>query len=233
MIWTAAILLGLAGSVHCLGMCGPIVLAVPVGGGSAFAKALKFLVYHIGRISGYAVLGFLFGTLGYGLNLTGLQQGLSIGVGVLMLLMIWAPGLGLRGKSVKGFSGFHSWINGQMAKRLKQNRSAALLGLGFFNGFLPCGLVYIAITGAVASFDPVNGVLFMVLFGIGTMPALLALGLSGSFLTPLVKQKLSKLAPAIVTVFAIWFIVRGLGLDIPYLSPELGPKVSQTEVCEP
>lgn len=229
MIFIPAITLGLAGSLHCVGMCGPIALAVPVGNGSTFHQYGNYALYHFGRISAYAMLGFLFGVLGYGLNLAGIQQGLSLGVGLLMVAFIWMPKL-FSGKG-GGLVRLQSRVTGLMAKRLKSNRAAALLGLGFFNGLLPCGFVYLALAGALISYEPLQGALFMILFGIGTTPALLAVAFSGQRFGSMFKAKFKRIAPILATAIAVLFILRGLGLGIPYVSPELGHQVETTNAC--
>lgn len=229
----SAIILGAAGSFHCAGMCGPIVMAIPVGNHGWVRQMAGYITYHLGRLVGYAILGFLFGILGYGLNLTGFQQGISIGLGVLMILLVWFPKILRLTPLSSGIIKLQSGVTSFMAVRLKSNRMGALLGLGFFNGFLPCGLVYVALAASLALFDPWQGALFMVVFGLGTIPMLLAIGMTGQKLSQSVRVQLKKVAPFIATVFAILFILRGLGLGIPYVSPELGLKVNATENCEP
>jgi sulfite exporter TauE/SafE len=228
-----ALIIGLAGSLHCVGMCGPIAMSVPIGQGDSFQKAFAYASYHIGRLSSYALIGFLFGVLGYGLDMAGLQQILSLSIGVFMLLYVWFPrlfgSLKLGGFIVR----FQSKMTGHMAKMLKSNRTTALLGLGFFNGFLPCGLVYVAIAASMATYDPFLGALFMVVFGLGTVPALLGIAITGQKMGVSFRSQLRKVVPILVTVFAILFILRGLGLGIPYLSPELEQVVSSSQECAP
>lgn len=231
MMIVPAILLGMAGSFHCAGMCGPIVMAIPIGQGGLGEQVAGYSFYHIGRLTGYAILGFLFGVLGYGLNLGGYQQALSIGLGVMMILIIWFPKL-IGASALSGkIAHFQSKITQFMAARLKSNRPGALLGLGFFNGFLPCGLVYVALAASMASFDPWLGAAFMVFFGLGTVPMLLAVGLTGQRLSTAMRAQFRKVAPLIATLLAVLFILRGLGLGIPYISPELGVQVAPTENC--
>lgn len=231
MILLPALGLGFAGSLHCVGMCGPIALAVPVGSGSAFTQIGNYFLYHFGRISAYAILGFLFGVLGFGLNLAGVQQSLSLGVGLFMVAFIWFPKVSAFTRFSGRLAKFQSRVTSFMAKRLKSNRPSALLGLGFFNGLLPCGFVYLALAGALVSYDPFMGAAFMALFGIGTTPALVALAFSGRRFGELFKLRFQKLAPLFATVIAVLFILRGLGLGIPYISPEWGPIVESTNAC--
>jgi len=229
MILLPAIALGFAGSLHCIGMCGPIALAIPVGNGAREEQIRNYLLYHFGRISAYAILGFLFGVLGFGLNLAGVQQGLSLAVGVFMVAFIWIPKV--FGRMNGGLTKLQSSVTRYMAKRIKSNRPAALLALGFFNGLLPCGFVYLALAGALVSYNPVDGAVFMATFGLGTVPAMLTLAFTGRKMGAALKSRLKKLAPILATAIALLFILRGLGLGIPYVSPELGQKVESTNAC--
>jgi len=231
MILLPALGLGFAGSLHCVGMCGPIAMAVPVGRGSTAEQIGNYSLYHFGRISAYAILGFLFGVLGFGLNLAGVQQGLSLGVGLFMVAFIWLPKLNAITRLPSGLARIQSKVTAFMAKRLKSNRPGALLGLGFFNGLLPCGFVYLALAGALVSYDPFLGAAFMALFGLGTTPALITLAFSGRRFGEIFKTNFKQLAPIFVTVIAILFILRGLGLGIPFISPEWGPIVESSNAC--
>ncbi len=233
MILLPALGLGFAGSLHCVGMCGPIALAVPVGKGSTTQKLAAHTLYHTGRISAYAMLGFLFGVLGYGLSTTGFQQGISIVAGVFMLLFIWVPKFAGLTSLGSRLAGLQNNVLGKMSRLLKQHRAQALLGLGFFNGLLPCGLVYLALAGALVSYDPFAGAAFMALFGLGTVPALLALALTGNAIDIKWRSRLRKLTPLLATAIALLFILRGLGLDIPFLSPEIGHTVAADHICIP
>ena len=233
MMLFPAFVLGFAGSLHCVGMCGPIAMAVPVGKGSKLQQGMAFSLYQFGRISAYAILGFLFGVLGLGLNMAGFQQGLSLAVGIFMLLFIWFPKLSGKLGISHGLAKYQSRVTRFMAARLKSNRMPALLGLGFFNGLLPCGLVYIALAGSIATYDPFQGALFMAAFGLGTAPALYLVGFTGRQISISLRSQFRKVAPLIATIFAILFILRGLGMGIPFISPELGTTITNTENCAP
>lgn len=232
-MYGAALILGLAGSLHCLGMCGPIALAVPAGRGGPGSRAAAYATYHFGRIGAYALLGFLFGTLGYGLSMTDFQEGLSIVAGVVMLAVIWLPRSGIIGRADSSIFALQGRVQRFMAARLRDHRFSAVLGIGFFNGFLPCGMVYIALTGAIAAGHPASGALFMTFFGLGTAPALFLLAFGMSAVSPERRYALLKLAPYVASVIAVLFIIRGLGLGIPFLSPEAGFIVSPDQHCAP
>jgi hypothetical protein len=217
MFWTA-FLLGLAGSLHCVGMCGPLALALPAASASGIAYILGRAAYNAGRIMTYCLLGLVFGLIGQGLLLAGLQRWLSISIGVALIAglivsrkaRLWKPLLNCTG-----------WVSARMAPLLRRRSVSALLVLGILNGFLPCGLVYVAAAGAAATGDLFSGAAYMALFGLGTTPMMLALALSGKLAPAWLRLGLRKVLPATVVLLAALLILRGLSLGIPYLSPDL------------
>jgi sulfite exporter TauE/SafE len=215
MYWSA-FLFGLLGSFHCVGMCGPIVLAVP--GKSIFSK----LLYNIGRTITYALMGLVIGIIGEGFSLAGYQQTLSVIVGAAMLLIVIFTkykhfDLPLSGAISK------LWIfsKNRLTPLFKSESALAPFLIGLINGLLPCGLVYAAIFAAVAMGGMLESSLYMVLFGLGTAPLLIALSIFGNFLTPALRNKFNKVVPYMLGVVAILIILRGLNLGIPYISPKM------------
>ena len=101
---------------------------------------------------------------------------------------------------------------------------STLLLFGLLNGLLPCGLVYAALAGAAATGGPLGGALFMAAFGLGTIPAMLAVSLAGRLITAPWRARFQRAVPVAMAVLAVLFIVRGLSLGIPYLSPDLSPE---------
>ncbi|MEI6411389.1 MAG: sulfite exporter TauE/SafE family protein, partial [Bacteroidota bacterium] len=186
----APLLLGLAGSLHCVGMCGPLVLALPLDAAGKRHVIGQMLLYHSGRILMYATLGILFGLLGKGIALAGFQKVLSITAGLLMIVMAFAAWrfeqLVAR---IPGFGTFSQRVKTQMGRMLRQNGAKALFTMGMLNGLLPCGMVYAALAGAIASFGGVEGGLFMLIFGVGTLPLLLAVSVLGRSFSVSVRQK--------------------------------------------
>ncbi|MFN8311002.1 MAG: sulfite exporter TauE/SafE family protein [Chitinophagales bacterium] len=216
----AALSIGFLGSFHCIGMCGPIALALPVGNASPSKKIAGILVYHSGRLFTYGILGFLFGWLGKSFVLGGYQQALSILLGVLILLNLFVPArftaaIGL----TKVITPVISKIKSLLAKFLKERTIGALFTIGLLNGFLPCGLVYLAVAGAIATGSPIKSMWFMILFGAGTIPALFAVTFAG--LRANMAQHIRKAIPVFAFTMAFILILRGMNLGIPYLSPEL------------
>lgn len=228
MIFITAFLTGLLGSFHCVGMCGPIALATPNIGQSFLEKLLAKLLYNLGRVFTYALLGLLLGSFGMGLKLAGLQQSISIGAGVIIIL-----GVLLSSKWLNSFTGNpFSIIKGQSIAKLFQKKSyAALFLIGVLNGLLPCGFVYIGLVGSVATQDAYQGVLFMALFGLGTLPLMLGVSMLGQFLSLDLRRRINKLTPVFAIIIGCVFILRGMNLGVPYLSPKIQQEQGTVEVC--
>lgn len=216
----SAFILGLLGSLHCVGMCGPIAFMLPVDRSNSIKKISQITVYHLGRILAYSILGLLFGLLGKSLYLFGFQQQLSIAVGVLMIILVIIPykTFGKYNLS-KPINRIISKVKSNLGKALKKKTADTFVTIGFLNGFLPCGLVYMAVFGAVATGSILEGSLYMVLFGIGTIPLMTSAIYLGKFLNSNIKQRIQKAVPVFVVIIGALFILRGLGLGIPYLSP--------------
>lgn len=216
----AAISLGFLGSFHCIGMCGPIALSLPVHQAGPFKKFLLILSYNAGRMLTYAVFGGVAGLLGQAFVIAGYQQALSITLGVLLLAGVILPNV-KRGKekSNQYFTGLYLRVKSSLSGLFKKRGAGPLFLIGTLNGLLPCGLVYMGITGAMASGNVAEGALFMAFFGLGTVPVMLSLPLAGSFISVDARNRIRRTVPLVVGVTAVLLIVRGLNLGIPYLSP--------------
>src|SRR5699024_10599064 len=169
----------------------------------------------------YMLIGILFGLVGSSFQLFGLQQALSIAMGVLMLLVVFLP---TRVFNKYNFSKpIYRWVGkvkSALGKELKKKRSDTFLSIGVLNGLLPCGLVYMAVFGAIATANPLEGGVYMMFFGLGTVPLMSFAVYLGNFLKGKARQRLQRIVPVFVAIVAILFILRGLGLGIPYISPE-------------
>jgi hypothetical protein len=227
----SAIILGFMGSLHCIGMCGPIAFMLPLDRTNNVKKFIQIFIYHFGRLSAYGLLGLVFGLLGKGLFVFGMQQKLSIAIGVLMILVIIIP--------YKTFSKYNfskpvykiiGKVKNRLGKELQKKTSDTFLTIGFLNGFLPCGLVYMALFGAIAMGDALQGALYMILFGAGTIPLMTSAIYFSSILKSTAKQKIQKLIPVFVVLIGALFILRGLGLGIPYVSPKPVTEVITAEI---
>jgi len=216
----SAIILGLLGSFHCLGMCGPIAFALPIDRTSTFKRVSQTLLYHLGRLTTYSFIGFIFGLVGKGLYLAGFQQRISILMGVLMIVLILIP--------VRIFNKYNfskplystiSKVTSALGKLLKKKSGKTLFSIGVLNGFFPCGMVYMALVGAIATGSSTYGALYMFIFGLGTIPLMTVAIYLGNVMSIAFRNKIQKVIPVFVVCIGLLFIVRGLGLGIPYISP--------------
>jgi len=216
----AGFILGLLGSLHCIGMCGPIAMILPVSKTNATKKHFQIILYHLGRIVTYSLLGTVFGLVGKGLLLTGLQQQLSIIIGVIMILLIVFPKIShtLTFK-ISPLTKVLNTLKLQLGLYLKKESYYAIFTIGFFNGFLPCGMVYLALVGAIAMESLFESTLYMFLYGLGTVPLLSVLIYVKDAFSNTFRNQLQKAIPVFVVVIGVLFIIRGLGLGIPYVSP--------------
>lgn len=216
----SAIVLGLMGSFHCVGMCGPIALALPLNNTNWFTRIFGSLLYNLGRAITYALMGAVFGILGEGLQLGGFQSWLSIAMGSVMVLAVVFPAIFRgSGKLDKYLYGYNSRLKQRFGVLFNQRSYSSLLVIGLLNGLLPCGLVYMALAGAIATGGVASGAMFMFIFGLGTLPMLLLLSLAGNVVTGSFKSKINKVIPYVIVIIGILFILRGLNLGIPYVSP--------------
>jgi hypothetical protein len=216
----SAIALGLAGSFHCVGMCGPIALALPLNNSNWFTRIFGSLLYNVGRAITYALMGAVFGILGEGLQLGGFQRWISIVMGSVMVLAVIFPALFRgSGKLDKYLYGYNTRLKKRFGILFNQRSFSSLFVIGLLNGLLPCGLVYMALAGAIATGGVVSGALFMFIFGLGTLPMLLLLSLAGNVVTGSFKSKINKAIPYVIFIVGVLFILRGLNLGIPYVSP--------------
>ena len=211
----APLLLGLVGSLHCVGMCGPLLLALPLDAVGKWHVMRQMMVYHAGRILIYAVLGILFGLLGKGLAVAGLQKVLSITAGVFMLgmaLMAWR--FERLVTALPGFGAFTQWVKSNIGKLLRQNPNGSIFSIGLLNGLLPCGMVYAALAGAISTVGGVEGGIFMAAFGLGTLPLLLTVLMLGRSFSGVVRQKIRFVQPILLTLVGLLLLQRGLHLDL-------------------
>lgn len=219
MVYTA-FFFGLISSLHCIGMCGPIAMMLPVERSNPSKKVAQIMTYHLGRLTAYGTIGFIFGMVGKGFFMAGIQQKLSIVLGIIMIIAIVIP--------EKEFAKYNfskpvfrviTAIKTKLGSQFKNKSYQSLFMIGLLNGFLPCGMVYVALFGAIAMQSASFGVLYMVLFGLGTIPLMSSIVYIHSFLTLSVRNKIQKVIPYVGILIGLLFILRGLGLGIPYVSP--------------
>lgn len=219
-ILITALILGFMGSFHCAGMCGPIAIALPLHGNTVPQKIYGATLYNLGRTLTYGIMGAVFGLLGQGIQLIGFQQKVSVIMGALMIISVIFPAIFKNQYRMdKSWFSFVGKLKNTIGKMFSIRSFSSLFLIGLLNGLLPCGLVYMAIAGAIGTGEIVLGSLYMILFGLGTIPMMLSISLAGNVMSLAIRNKINKLIPVLVVVVGIFFILRGLSLGIPYLSP--------------
>ena len=217
----SAFVMGLAGSLHCIGMCGPLSLSLPISHDNNLSRMSGGLIYNSGRILSYASIGLVFGSLGSLVIATRWQSGLSIALGIIILLYLLLPKKYLHFSTTTIVGKPFMLLRQQLGKLFQSKKLSSLFFIGVLNGFLPCGLVYLALTSSVISASPVNGGMFMLFFGLGTFPMMFATVLMGNYLNQSLRQKIQKTVPVLLFCMAALLILRGMNLGIPFVSPEL------------
>lgn len=220
-IWTA-FLLGLGGSFHCVGMCGPLALALPGEKRGRLRFVAGRLLYNGGRIVTYVLLGGIFGLLGGVVEMAGFQQTLSVAVGAVIIIGTVTP-LGLRKRvlSASWLAAGISVLKNALARLFRTRSQTGLLLIGLLNGLLPCGFVYLGLAGSLTTGGVLRGMVYMALFGAGTVPLMLTVSLTGHLLSLRMRQFARRLLPVGMLILGILFVLRGMALDIPYVSPVL------------
>lgn len=228
---TGGLVLGAFSSLHCIGMCGPLALALPVQHLPLWQQRVSALMYNVGRIVTYSLFGLLFGVAGRSLYLAGFQQWLSIISGIVILVFIinyyllkkaWQPAWTLK---------LHIAVQQLMIKTLRTDRKEGYLFLGIINGLLPCGMVYVALAAALNFGEVQQSVLFMTGFGAGTIPLMLLLSIAGSSFSFSIRARIKRVVPYLMTVMAVLLIARGMNLGIPFISPVMASEPAAAIPC--
>ncbi len=221
-----AFFVGLFGSSHCIGMCGPIAIALPIPNSNNLSFVTGRLLYNLGRVTTYSFLGAVFGLLGSRLVISGFQQSVSIALGVAIMIAVLIP------RGYKTIISQHKLVQkitlplkSGISDLFKRGTFSSMFLIGLLNGFLPCGLVYVALAGAIASGDAISGTAVMILFGLGTVPTMFAATIFGKFININIRRKITKAVPVFALVLGLLFILRGMGLGIPYISPTISAQV--------
>ena len=228
LLWSSLVL-GAAGSLHCFGMCGPLVMAASGIVRQHPNRTILSLLHQLGRVTTYTILGLTAGSLGRTFILVGWQQPLTIILGALVIASVLLPKLNRLWTPAQTGLGK---VSLRFSRILRQRSLAPHFGLGMAHGLLPCGLVYVALAAAATTGHPLLGAGFMALFGLGTVPVLI--------LTSTLTQELSLnrllrnrfLVPALACLTGSLLILRGLGLGIPLISPEFSPR-GHSACCQP
>ena len=217
-----AFLLGLVSSLHCIGMCGPIALMLPIDRSSNSKKITQVILYNFGRIITYTFLGVIFGIFGKGLFIAGAQQNLSILLGVLMIVVALVSEKNFNKINFsKPVYRFFSKIKSKLGSQFKKKTNGSIFTIGILNGFLPCALVYIALFGAISTQSIDLAASYMFSYGLGTMPLMSLIVLFSGKIIQITRGKIQKLIPIFIVLLGSLFIIRGLGLSIPFISPSV------------
>lgn len=209
-LWTA-FLMGLVGSMHCAGMCGPIAVSLPyrIGMQAKEETFLKILTYNLGRIMTYALMGLVFGMIGKSFFTMGIQKWVLISLAiVLIIIALFSIDIEYQSLKIPGFKKFNAFIKESLSLSMKNPSVLSFLYIGILNGFLPCGLVYMAIMAAITVGSVFHGILYMILFGFGTLPMMMALGFGGNLVSARFRTFLRKLYPVFMIAFAVLFLMR-------------------------
>ena len=204
-----AFVIGLFGSLHCVGMCGPVMLAFS----GVNQKPLGFLMYHSGRIISYMLIGLILGGIGSFVSVLKIQQLSSLVLGIVILLLYGIPRFRSNIERFYYNSKFYSLIKRVIATNLSMRRRWFISGVA--NGFFPCGLTYVAAAGAVLMTNFGEGLLFMLLFGLGTIPALLMLQFSGNFLLKRFKHFIPRTLHIVALLSGLIMVYRATLMSFP------------------
>lgn len=216
----SGVTLGFLGSIHCVGMCGPLALSLPIRHLTAFQQTLAALMYNVGRIITYTFIGALLGFVGIGFSFFKIQQMLSIMMGLLLIFILINKKYPITRLSF--IDQFTAHIQKQLQQLfIKSKNPFSYFAIGILNGFLPCGLIYIALISAVTAGSVSKSSIMMFSFGLGTLPLMLATMLVGRFISQSMRSFFLKLAPFFIISIATILILRGLNLGIPYISPSI------------
>lgn len=224
--------MGAVGSFHCIGMCGPLALALPVSHRSEWGRVVGGIIYNTGRIVTYSVLGLLLGFAGGFLVAAKYQHVLSISLGAIILVYLFIP------KKFNTPSTLASYANKPflelrtaLGKLFRSKKYSSHFSIGVLNGLLPCGMIYLAISSSLVTGSALKGSLFMSAFGFGTFPVMISVVFLGNLFGQQLRSKMRKAVPVFLFVMALLLVVRGLNLGIPYLSPMVPVQASQPVIC--
>ena len=208
----AGLLIGLVGSLHCVGMCGPLVLALPISRTDRLGLIANSVVYNTGRAFTYAGMGLLMGSMGWCIELGGLQKGFSILIGIVLLysvLVHYKPRF--RFLSATSLLARKFNVLPYLKKAIRIDSNVSAIKLGFLNGLLPCGLVYVALATSITLGRPLSSAAYMFMFGLGTIP-LMVVVMAGGHMYKNLGRKFRKWLPLFTAIIGAYLIYRGLAM---------------------
>jgi uncharacterized protein len=231
LYYLTAVTIGLMGSLHCVGMCGPIALAVPLSNHGKGYRFLGSFNYLFGKALTYSLLGLFSGAFAKMLSMAGFQRYISIFTGILILLVFIIQNIGYKSLGLERLN--YQWLlilKKQFNKFLQEKNLLSAFLIGLLNGVLPCGLVYVALAGAVGAGGWWQSMLYMFLFGVATMPLMFVLMIFKSKLSLSFSGLFQKAIPTFTVILAVLLIIRGLNLGIPYFSPKVNTVKEKTSI---
>jgi sulfite exporter TauE/SafE len=212
---------GLMSNFHCIGMCGPFALSLPVNNKTPILRTLSIFFYQIGRLFSYTLLGVLFGYFGKSITLSGAQQVISISAGLLIIFTLVIPKLNNTLNKIFPIRNLTKPLYSIVGYFYKNQSMPGFFLIGMSNGLFPCGMVYLAIAAAFSTGNMLSSAIFMFGFGLGTMPAMVAVSIAGQWMNLAMRKKFQKITPYLFGLVGLLLIMRGLGMNIPYISPNI------------
>jgi sulfite exporter TauE/SafE len=213
-------ILGLTSSLHCIGMCGPIAMAIPMNRKNNWTIVGGVLQYNLGRIFTYSILGLLIGSVGLTIHTFGILQWLSIISGVFLIAYAWRKWLGKSFHAKLPSLNVNSFVSKGIGTVLKSKFPFKLPLLGALNGLLPCGMVYVALMNALLTGAQGSSAIAMAAFGLGTLPSMIAVGFAAGKMNGVLRNKLNAAVPYMLTIVGLLVVLRGMNLGIPFISPK-------------
>jgi uncharacterized protein len=223
-MFITALILGFTGSLHCVGMCGPI--AMMVNGSGSRNLLINRVLYNTGRTLTYVLMGVVVGLLGKIVQWGGVQGKVSVGLGVLIIVALLVPKI--QSVFLPSLSRFVLKLKTLFSRHLQSKKTISAAFTGMLNGFLPCGLVYAALAIALIQTTPAESAGVMMVFGLGTFPAMLAVAYSWQRIRKFIPWSFQRMQTVILVAVAVLMIWRGLSAEMHWFHDH-GPDV----ICTP
>lgn len=214
-IWLA-FAAGLAGSFHCIGMCGGIVAAISLKDkdNALRGRIGSQLFYNTGRVLTYTILGAIAGLIGSSLNLLAMKavfRWFMAGANLLVIMVGLSSALGLGALNLSTLEGSGArFLTAPLKRALAAHSPLASLPLGLVLGLLPCGLVYAPLLAAAGTGSPMTGAATMAAMGLGTVPVMLAFGTASSAISGKLRNvmlRLAGVALALMGMAGLWKVL--------------------------
>jgi hypothetical protein len=208
--------MGLFGSLHCVGMCGPLTLLLPNDQKKYPVFFTGRALYNIGRILTYASLGLLIGFIGQNTALFISKGVLSVWLGLIILIGLFVSGRIITNNLFYNkLNKLTSKLKSAFRRNFDSNYFTSQFIFGSINGLLPCGLVYAALAGSFIQLNAFYGAAFMAAFGLGTVPMMLSISLGSGWIKKRVGSQIKNVIPITYGLLGCWLIFRGIYTQNP------------------